>query len=160
MAKDPQNLTQNSPKKPLKREFSAGGVVFKKEKGNTLFLIIQPKGTDRWQFPKGQINPKESSKDAALREVYEEGGVETKIVEKIGSYNIFFYLEGERIFKTVINYLLEYVGGDPDNHDWEVGKSLFLKFDGAFGKLTFKNDKEILTKAKVLIEQGIQEKLV
>ncbi len=46
----------------MKRQFSAGGVVYKKENDQTFWLLIQPKGTDYWQFPKGLIEEGESSK--------------------------------------------------------------------------------------------------
>lgn len=140
-----------------KREFSAGGVVFKNK---TLWLIIKPSGTDRWQLPKGKIDAGESSEKTATREVKEEGGIYAKVIQKIGSEQFFFFFEGNRIFKTVIFYLMEYVSGNPKNHDKEVSESVFFDFNEALEKLTFKNEKEILKKAKELLEQPRQENLI
>lgn len=149
-----------SQKLKLKREFSAGGVVWKKENGKDYFLITRPKGTDRWQLPKGNIEEGESSESAALREVEEEGGVKVKIIGKIGIQKLFFYWNKERIFKTVTYFLMEYLFDSKDGHDHEVDEVAFLPFDEAHKKLTFKNDKEILTKAKEILEQPKQENLI
>ena len=54
----------------MKREFSAGGVVFKKENGTTRILVSQHSGHHGWVFPKGFIGDKiegESKEDTALR---------------------------------------------------------------------------------------------
>jgi len=132
------------------REFSAGGVVFKDGE----WLIIRPAGTKRWQFPKGKIDENESSKEAALREVEEEGGVKVEIVEKIGNSHYFFVLKGKKIFKTVAFYLMKYLGDTKKGHDWEVEKAVFVPYTEALEKLSFKDDREILKKAKKLLDQG------
>lgn len=142
------------------REFSAGGIVFKKTPTQTLFLIIQPKDTDRWQFPKGHLDNGETSKDAAVREVKEEGGISANLIQKLGIQRYFFSLKKERIFKTVTFFLMEYVSGDTKNHDKEVDGAVFLPFDEAFEKLTFKKDKETLNQAKEILKQGIQSDLI
>jgi len=92
----------------FKREFSAGGIVFKKEKAKLKFLIIKPTKTQRWQFPKGLVEKNETQKNAAVREVEEEGGIKVKISEKLGSSNYFYIFQGRRIFKTVTYFLMEY----------------------------------------------------
>ncbi|NKB63355.1 MAG: RNA pyrophosphohydrolase [Gammaproteobacteria bacterium] len=40
---------------------------------------------DGWQFPQGGIEPRESAKDAAFRELYEEIGLESKDVRLLGN---------------------------------------------------------------------------
>ena len=68
----------------IKNETSAGGIVFKKEKNKTLWLICQHSYHKGWVFPKGLIGDKkenEDMKEAALREVEEEGGVKAKIID-------------------------------------------------------------------------------
>ncbi len=167
-------MGEGKTKRPLKREFSAGGVVFKRVKGReskrslrlrqkrvkVLWLIIKPDGTDRWQLPKGKIDAGESSEKTAAREVEEEGGVKARVIQKIGSEQFFFFFEGSRVLKTVVFYLMEYVSGNPKNHDKEVSESVFFDFDEALSKLTFKNEKEILKRAKEILEQPVQENLI
>src|SRR4051812_1090371 len=107
--------------KKWKREISAGGIVYKKQHGRVFILLVKPTQSQRqpddpkWGFPKGHIGDKlvgEKPEQAALREVAEEGGVETKIVEKLGSIKYNFVWESENIFKIVTFYLMEYVSGN------------------------------------------------
>jgi 8-oxo-dGTP pyrophosphatase MutT (NUDIX family) len=64
----------------------AGGIVVLFEEGSPRYLMItSKKDPQRWVFPKGHINPGETSAIAAEREVSEEAGVEAIILESVGS---------------------------------------------------------------------------
>lgn len=151
-------MGEGKTEKSLKREFSAGGVVFR-QKDNS-WLVIKPAGKDRWQLPKGLIDEKESSKNAALREVEEEGGIKAQIIEKIGDQRYVYFWEGTKVFKTVIYYLMKYLVSTKDGHDNEVDEAIFLPFKEALERLTFKKDKEFLKMGKEILERGIQENLI
>ncbi len=59
---------------------SAGGIVINNGK---ILLVLQK--FDIWSFPKGHVEEKEEILDAAIREIYEESGVnELNLVEKLG----------------------------------------------------------------------------
>jgi 8-oxo-dGTP pyrophosphatase MutT (NUDIX family) len=148
-------------KKPLKREFSAGGIVYKRNRnGDTSWLIIKPAGKDRWQFPKGLIDKGESSEQASLREVKEEGAVEAKIIAKVEDERLFYLWEGEKILKNVRFYLMEFVRNSDKDHDEEVDDAIFVPYSEAYAKLTFKNDKKVFEKAKEIFDQGVQGNLI
>ena len=149
----------------LKREFSAGGIVYRKFPGDKLkpqikWLLIKPAGSDRWQFPKGKIEKGETSKDTAVREVKEEGGIKAKILAKVGTSQYFFVLKRQRIYKNVVFFLMEYVSDADLGYDEEVDEVKFLPFDKAAKQLTFKDDKNLLTKAKELLETGRELSLI
>ena len=128
----------------MKREFSAGGIVFN-DKGQV--LVTQHSQNKHWSFPKGLIDPGQTSEQAAVREVKEEGGVVAEIIDKIG-YNKYVYtLSGEKIFKVVTYFLMKYISGDPKNHDWEVEEAGWYEIEDALKQLTFSQDKELLKKA-------------
>lgn len=147
--------------KKFQRQFSAGGVAFKTSKENKIkWLLVKPAGTDRWQFPKGQIDKGEKTTEAALREVKEEGGVETKILEKIGSSSYFYVFEDTKYFKTVTYYLMKIIKKTKEGHDEEIDKVIYKEFDKAHELLTFKADKSILKKAKEMLESPIQKFLI
>jgi 8-oxo-dGTP diphosphatase len=134
----------------MKREFSAGGVCYKKEDGRIFVVIYKPKGKETWQLPKGWIDKGEKSQEAAVREVREEGGVEGRAIQKIDTIKYFFNWQGEKIFKTVTFYLMEYVSGKPEDHTWEAEIAELVEIDEAIERLTFKDEKEIVRKAKKL----------
>jgi 8-oxo-dGTP diphosphatase len=135
----------------MKRQFSAGGVVYKKEKGQTFWLLIQPKGTDYWQFPKGLIKEGESAQDTAVREIREEGGVTGQIVEKIGSSSWWFIQDGERVFKTTTYFLM---GAEKDTgkiDPVEVERAVWLLADEAEKELSFASSKKIFAQAQTIL---------
>lgn len=133
----------------MKREFSAGGIVFN-NKGQV--LVTQHSQNHHWSFPKGLVDPGQTTEEAAIREVKEEGGVEAEIVGKIG-YNKYVYtFEGEKIFKVVTYFLMKYLSGDPKDHDWEVSEANWYTPEDALKQLTFSQDKDLLKKALEMIE--------
>jgi len=143
----------------LKHEISAGGIVFKRVKSSKLkpsqtwskvksflWLVCQHSQHKGWVFPKGlvgDIKQGEAMEEAALREVEEEGGVKAKIVAKLTKPVEYFYkFQGQLIKKTVYYYLMEYVSGDPKNHDWEMSEAKFLSEEEVKKILTYQSDKE------------------
>lgn len=140
------------PKLKVKREFSAGGVVFRKEPEGTLWLVIKPTGKDKWRLPKGWIEKGESSAQAAQREVKEEAGIEVEVLEKVGGEKYFFVQDGQKIFKTVVFYLMEYVQEAREGYSWETEEIDWLPLEQAKERLAFENEKKILEKAEKLLK--------
>lgn len=140
----------------MKQEVSAGGIVYKIVGGKLEWLITQHSGGKHWSFPKGLVgdyNPGEPLEEAALREVEEEGGVKAKIVKKIDAPSQYFYtFKGQKIFKTVWFFLMEYVSGSPEDHDWEVSEARFAPAEEVLLTLTFENDKKIFKRALEMAE--------
>jgi len=132
----------------MKREFSAGGIVFN-EKGQV--LVTQHSQNSHWSFPKGLIDPGQTSEQAAVREVREEGGVNAEIIDKVGYSKYIYTLNGEKIFKVVTYFLMKYVKGNIKDHDWEVSDIGWFSPGEALKKLSFNQDKLLLKKALELI---------
>ncbi len=61
----------------------AGGVVFRKENGRTLFLVVSSSDGLSWVLPKGHIEPDETPDVAAVREIEEEAGIVGEIVKQL-----------------------------------------------------------------------------
>jgi len=136
----------------MKRQFSAGGVVYKKEANNkTLWLLTQPKDTDRWQFPKGWIEKGETAQNAALREIKEEAGIVGEIVERIGSSSWWFVEDGEKVFKTTTYFLVKAKKDTGQFDQKEIERVIWFPFDEAREKLTFESDKKTLTKGQEIL---------
>lgn len=145
----------------FKKEISAGGIVYKNIKHptsnlNRLWLITQHSKHKGWGFPKGLIGDKDSSEkmeDAALREVEEEGGVKAKIIADKPVEVKYKYRFGEYLVdKTVYYFLMEYISGDPKDHDWEVSEAKFVTEEEVKKTLTFKSDQEAFEKALEQLE--------
>ncbi len=135
-------------------EFSAGGIVFKKEKGKVYILVSQHSGHHGWVFPKGRIGDhveNEDKKETALREVKEEVGVEGKILKPLKPVTYWYKWEGKSIKKTVYHFLMEYVSGDIKDHDWEMENVEWLLIEQVAEKLSYSSDKKVWKEAQKLI---------
>ena len=145
-----------------KNEFSAGGIVYKIVNNVPVWLIVQHSKHKGWIFPKGLIGDRvegEGKEETALREVEEEGGINAKIVlDKPFFTNYVYTFEGQKIFKTVYFYLMEYVSGEIENHDWEVVEAKWLGTDDTMEQLTYKADKEMFGMAVIAYEKVLSSK--
>ena len=127
------------------KQISAGGIVYKKIE-NSLWLICKHSSHKGWVFPKGLVGDKdttESMETAALREVNEEGGIKAKIInEKPIQVEYTYKLDGNIIYKTVYYFLMEYISGDPKDHDFEMSEAEFVTEDEVKKTLTYQSDKD------------------
>jgi 8-oxo-dGTP pyrophosphatase MutT (NUDIX family) len=145
----------------MRREFSAGGVVLRRVRGEWRLAAIRPGGKDDvWALPKGLVGPGESPADTALREVAEETGVEGRLVEKLGDVRYVYTWSGERVFKVVSFFLVRYVRGRlgdiPDRFRHEVAEARWLPLDEAPKLLSYKGEREMAAKAlERIAERGL-----
>ena len=154
----------------ISREFSSGGIVFRNDK----WLItrsseskLYPKAF--WRLPKGWIDndspdspgptasgrvraSEEALQKGALREVREEGGVEARVVKKVGTEKYLFTTPDKgKVLKFVTFYLMEYVRDLPEGYDGETSEIAWLSFDEAVKTLSFSGEKQMLKKANELL---------
>ncbi len=138
-------------------ETSAGGIVFRKKDGIVYWLVVQHSKARHWGFPKGHIGDKvrnEKPEEAALREVLEEGGISAQII----SHDIFdihyaYRLNNMLQNKTVYYFLMEYVSGNTEDHDWEVEEAQFLTEEELLKTLTYHTDKDAFAWAKKKLKE-------
>ena len=158
----------------MHREFSSGGIVFKKNTSGVLWLIrktsaskLYPK--EYWMLPKGRIDDakgdlpgpmasgkvkadEDSLQNAALREVGEEAGVKATIIKKIGT-SMFSFTDPVvgKVLKFVTFYLMEFAQDLPGGYGWETSEVAWLPFEAAKKQLSFGGEKDILVKAGELL---------
>lgn len=138
----------------MKFEFSAGGIVFKKENNTIFVLVSQHSQHHGWVFPKGFIGDTikgESKEQTAVREVEEETGVKAHILKSLPPITYWYQMEGQKRKKTVYYYIMEYVSGDITNHDWEMENVEWLPVDKVEERLTYESDKKVWKEAKKII---------
>ena len=137
----------------MKQEIAAGGIVYNQT--TKQWLICQHSQHKGWVFPKGIVGDNkadESFEAAALREVAEEGGVKAKTIQKLpGTFDYIYTFKGEKISKTVHYFLMEYISGDPKDHDWEMKEAKFVSAEEIRHMLTYPTEKQAFEEAVKLL---------
>lgn len=126
-------------------ESSCGAVVYRMEQGRRKFLLIRNRRSAHWGFPKGHVEPGETSEQTAIREVLEETGLHIKILPdfvKKSDYTIQGKIEKSvQIFLArteEINYTLQ---------EEEIEECGWFSYEKALNVLNYDNDKTILNDA-------------
>jgi 8-oxo-dGTP pyrophosphatase MutT (NUDIX family) len=148
------------------REFSAGGIVYKKaqsekrkaQNAEILWLIRRPKGNPEyrgnlgWTLPKGWIDEGETIEQAALRETAEEAGVKAKIIEKLPSLKVFYTnKEGQKVLKFITYFVMEWLEDLKEGFGVETEEIKWLSREEATELLVHKNERDLLEKAVSLL---------
>lgn len=149
-------------------ERSAGGLVYKQENNKVFWLLVKTinrlKGFKTvYKFPKGHLQKNEFLKQAALREVEEEGMVKAEVVAKIGSNNYIFWdkVNKRKIIKKVTFFLMKYLGPSSLKHfdsEMVTGRDWFT-YEEANQKLAYDSEKVLLKKAKIKLDFLLKNKL-
>ena len=136
-------------------QVSAGGVAYRIMDSRVEVALISVGEENRWQLPKGQVGKNETNEQGALREVQEEAGVETELIDLIDIIEYWFYVGANagraRIHKHVYFYLMRYRSGDPGLHDQEVNEARWVEIGQALEMLNFESEKKILSRAREMI---------
>jgi 8-oxo-dGTP pyrophosphatase MutT (NUDIX family) len=152
----------------MPRENSAGVIIFIKEEGKIYYLLLHYPGINRkgghWEFAKGHIEANETEENAAMRETIEETGIsDIKILPGFKEYIKYFFRENYKkekpkspkkkvswIFKLVVFFVAEARSKEiklsPEHINY-----VWLPFEEAVKKTTYKNSKELLKKANEFI---------
>lgn len=138
-------------------EVSAGGFVISKSDPNQVALMARFNrgGKLEWCIPKGHLEKNETSEQAALREVFEETGLEAEIIAELGEVNYQFIQDGSKISKTVHVYLMQQTGGELSfEHDphKEASELEWVQVSELLARLSHGNEKRIAKMAIELIE--------
>jgi 8-oxo-dGTP pyrophosphatase MutT (NUDIX family) len=137
-----------------RREVSAGGVVYRTEPDGPEIVLAarrDRRGRLAWGLPKGLIEPGESPEEAAIREVREEAGLETRVIEPLGEIRYFYVWQGVRVAKQVHVFLMESTGGDVSLHDHEMEEVRWFPADRAADRASYPSERELVDRAAAML---------
>jgi 8-oxo-dGTP pyrophosphatase MutT (NUDIX family) len=137
----------------MRREFSAGVVLVRRMRGRWWLAVVRPRGKREgtWALPKGLIDAGEKPAETALREGFEETGVQGRLAAKLGDVRYVYTWQGERVFKVVSFFLAHArtgrVGELPAGMELEVAEARWLPLADAPSLLAYKGEREMAAKA-------------
>lgn len=127
--------------------YSAGIITYIIEKEGPKYLLLHYT-SGHWDFPKGTMEPHETKKETATRELYEETGLTADIDTQFESTSHYFYkhAQGGIIPKTVYYFV-----GKTDNKNvilsHEHTDYQWLSYEQALKKITYDASRTILEEA-------------
>ena len=129
------------------REKSCGAVVFNKKDDSTKYLLLNY-AAGHWDFVKGNVEPNESEKETVIRELKEETSITgAQFIEGFREVIAYFYRrQGLTVRKEVVFFIMESFTDKVELSFEHIGY-VWLDYQHAMEKLTFKNAKDVLQKA-------------
>jgi len=131
----------------MREQKSAGIVLFRNDSGKNEFLLLNyPQG--HWDFVKGKVEQGETPHETALRETKEETGIsDIEFIDDFEeSVEYDFRFKNEDIHKKVIFFLAK-TNEKKISLSHEHNDFVWLEYDDALKKTTFRNAKNVLSKA-------------
>jgi len=157
----PRRLTEAATRPPLVREFSAGGLVYRR-RGEECQVVLAGRrhpqsGVLVWTIPKGHIEAGETSEIAAAREVREETGLEADVEQKLGDVTYWYARRDDggmpvRVFKRVRFFLMRKTGGRFEDRDAEMDAVRWFPLEKAENTAAFESERALVRKARELLE--------
>lgn len=131
-------------------QFSAGAIVYRKEKGEVRFLLLRRHNGD-YDLPKGHIEKGETAEIAARREIREESGLSPDFLPFYKTTTKYFFHEkGKQILKSLKLFIAKtdeyYVKVSYEHISYE-----WASFDQAVRMLKHKNYARILADVREYI---------
>jgi|WetSurMetagenome_2_1015567.scaffolds.fasta_scaffold305060_2 bis(5'-nucleosidyl)-tetraphosphatase len=134
-------------------EISAGILIYRQLKDTREYLLLHYPG-GHFDFAKGHIEKGESEREAAIRELKEETGLEKIVwIEGYREKIHYTYRHGEEIMSKDVIFFLARTLQKKITISFEHQGALWLPYDEAYKKLTFENARQLLEKAENLLKR-------
>jgi bis(5'-nucleosidyl)-tetraphosphatase len=133
-------------------EKSCGAVVYANNSEVKYLLLRYEAG--HWDFVKGNVEEGESEKETALRELKEETGIDD--ARFVGGFrekiSYFYKRQGATVYKEVVFFLTEAKNTNV-RLSFEHVAFDWLTYEEAMRKLTFKNARDVLQRARDFLKK-------
>ena len=131
-------------------EKSCGAIIYRIKDGNLEFLSISHRNDGHWGFPKGHIEDNESEEQTAIREIYEETGLQVNLID--GFRRSVEYSPKEGIMKEVIFFLAKTEQQTVHIQLDEIKDYKWSSLKNTKERLSYESSKDVLEQAYEFIE--------
>ena len=132
-------------------EHSAGAVIFTREAGEPRFVIVRhPDG--HHGFPKGHMEPGETERETALREIREETDLTPALLSGFRTADVYKLPNEANTWKQVVYFLAEYRGQPIRPRETELSGAALLTFGEAMSTLEHESSRRVLQEAADYLE--------
>ena len=143
--------------KEIVREPTAGGIVFRPSADNKdIEILLIQDSKNRWTIPKGHIEPGETAKQTALREIGEESGLkEVEAISWLGKIHFKYRRAEKLVLMTTQVYLVQSLDKNerPIKEKWMNGIRWFT-FSEALDAIEYADIEKLILIAKRKIRNG------
>ncbi len=140
------------------REPTAGGIVFRTNpKQNDIEILLIQDSKGRWTIPKGHIEPGETAKQTAIREIGEESGLfHIQVITWLGKIHFQYRRIDKLVLMTTQIYLVRAMDDaeTPTKEQWMKGIKWF-KFNDAIEAIEYEDIEKLMLLARNKIRQGL-----
>ncbi len=139
----------------MRKEISAGGVVYRKEGKHTVILMIEDR-YHRVTIPKGKQEKGETLAETALREIEEETGIQGEIVKPLSTVH-YTYTDPERgqIDKEVSYFLVKAQGGQLKPQLEEINRVFWVDLEEVMAiqdEKGYENNRQVFQQALIALQ--------
>ncbi|MBQ3640309.1 MAG: NUDIX domain-containing protein [Clostridia bacterium] len=140
----------------MQHEKSCGALVLRRDgDGKDYVLMIRHRAGGHRSFPKGHMEQGETEWMTAIREVFEETGVQIRIRSDFRA--TVHYAPGPGVRKEVVYFLTRTEQKEIRPREGEIAEVEWVPLDAAERALTHENDKTVLRAAIQKLESARQE---
>ena len=139
------------------REPTSGGIVFRtSQDGKDIEILLIQDSKGRWTIPKGHIEPGETAKMTARREIEEETGLKnTSILTWLGKIHFKYRRADKLVLMTTQIYLVQAL----DTHEMPIGEKWmkgiqWFSFADALDLIEYEDIEKLMLIAKRKIRAG------
>ena len=119
---------------------AAGGLIVRRHYGELQIVVVHRPAQQDWSFPKGKLEPGETSELAALREVHEETGMVCRLLRFVGHTE---YVDRKGRPKAVAYWVMAADTGFFTPNE-EVDELRWLNLEAASRLISYPRDKELV----------------
>ena len=133
---------------------AAGGILQRTTPRGDEVMVVYRKRHQDWTLPRGKVKDGESFQEAAMREVLEETGCSCRIGNYLGTISY----SDNGVPKVVLFWKMSVVddqGGARNNE--EIGEALWLQVPAAIERLTYAQEKALLSRVGSALKQAPTE---